>query len=309
MPGITSFDEMFRVCKAAEPSTVAVAGAEPNVISAMHEAEEYVDAVFVGASAEIERAVEEQGIAMDACGFRILDVPGAAPEDTAQAAIDEVRAGRADMLMKGLVPTSTLMHAVLDKENGLRPDKEGALLSHVACFEVSTYDKLLFGTDGGIIIHPDLDQKIEILENALHIVRSLGIKGPRVAPLTAVEKVNPKMPETVDADELRKMGAEGRFGDAVVAGPTAFDVAVSAKAAEKKGIDSPVAGETDILLFPEIVAGNATIKALMYLAGAKVGGLVAGALAPIILLSRADDKEDRLNSIVFCKAVVHEAIG
>jgi phosphate butyryltransferase len=130
-----------------------------------------------------------------------------------------------------------------------------------------------------------------------------------VAPLTAVEKVNPKMPETVDADELRKMGAAGRFGDAVVAGPTAFDVAVSANAARKKDISSPVAGETDILLFPEIVAGNVTIKALMYLAGAKVGGLVAGALAPIILLSRADDKEDRLNSIVFCKAVVHEAVG
>jgi phosphate butyryltransferase len=309
VPDITSFDEMFRVCKAAGPSMVAVAGAEPNVISAMREAEEYVDAVFVGEGEDIERAVEELGVDMDACGFRILDVPGADPEDVARAAINEVRGGRADMLMKGLVPTSTLMHAVLDKDNGLRPDRDGALLSHVACFEVPTYKKLLFGTDGGIVIRPDLDQKIEILENALFIVRSLGIKSPRVAPLTAVEKVNPKMPETVDADELRKMGAEGYFGDAVVAGPTAFDVAVSAEAAEKKGLDSPVAGETDILLFPEIVAGNATIKALMYLAGAKVGGLVAGALAPIILLSRADSREDRLNSIVFCKAVVHEAVG
>ncbi|UCE26622.1 MAG: phosphate butyryltransferase, partial [Candidatus Coatesbacteria bacterium] len=183
MPAITSFEEMFRVCKAAEPSTVAVAGAEPNVISAMHEAEEYVNAVFVGAGPEIERAVEDQGIDMDACGFRVLGVPGAAPEDVAQAAIEEVRAGRADMLMKGLVPTSTLMHAVLDKDHGLRPDREGALLSHVACFEAPAYEKLLFGTDGGIVIRPDLDQKVEILENALHIVRSLGIKAPRVAPL------------------------------------------------------------------------------------------------------------------------------
>ena len=282
MPAITSFEEMFKVCKAAEPSTVAVAGAEPNVISAMHEAEEYVDAVLVGAGAEIERAVEEQGIDIDACGFRVLDVPGAAPEDITRAAIDEVRAGRADMLMKGSVPTSTLMRAVLVKDAGLRPDRDGALLSHVACFEVSNYPQLLFGTDGGIVIRPDLDQKVEILENALHIVRSLGIKGPRVAPLTAVEKVNPKMPETVDADELRKMGAAGRFGDAVVAGPTAFDVAVSAEAARKKDITSPVAGETDILLFPEIVAGNATIKALMYLAGAKVGGLVAGATTTLL---------------------------
>ena len=233
---ISNFKQMIEVCRKSAPVTVAVSGAEPNVISAMQESADFVDAVFVGNGAEIEAAVNEQSIDMAASGFSIRDVTGD-DKDTAQAAIDLVRENEADMLMKGTTSTGILMKAVLDRETGLRPPGDGVLLSHVAVMEVPTYHKLIFGSDGGIVPHPTLEQKANILNNALVAVRAFGITGPKVAPLTAVEKVSEVMPETVDADELRKMGEKGVFGDAVVAGPTAADVAVSKEAAEIKGSD------------------------------------------------------------------------
>jgi phosphate butyryltransferase len=299
---ILNFGQMIEVCRESAPVTVAVSGAEPNVISAMRESADFVDAVFIGNGAEIEKAVEEQQIDMAASGFSIRDVSGD-DKDIAQATIDLVRDGEADMLMKGTTSTGVLMKAILDRDTGLRPPGDGVLLSHVAVMEVPTYHKLVFGSDGGIVPHPTLEQKVSILKNALVAVRAFRIKNPRVAPLTAVEKVSEVMPETVHADELRKMGEKGAFGDAIVAGPTAADVAVSKEAAEIKGIDSPVAGDVDVLLFPDITTGNAMIKSLMRLAHAKVGGIVMGATVPIILLSRADSKEDRLHSIVYSKAI------
>lgn len=299
---------MIEVCRATAPVTVAVSGAEANVISAMQESEAFVDAIFVGKGSEIEKIIEEQNIDMAASGFSIYDVAGD-DRETAQVAINLVREGKADMLMKGMTSTGTLMKAVLDRETGLRPPGEGVLLSHVAVMEVPTYHKLIFGTDGGIVPHPTLEQKASILNNALIAVRALGIEEPKVAPLTAVEKVSEIMPETVDADELRKMGEKGYFGKAIVAGPTAADVAVSKEAADIKGLDNPVAGDVDVLLFPNITAGNAMIKSLMRLAYAKVGGIVMGATVPIILLSRADSKEDRLHSIVYSKAITQGMIA
>ncbi len=299
---IDSFGKMIEVCRASAPVTVAVSGAEPNVISAMQESEAFVDAIFVGKATEIEKVIEERNIDMTASGFSIYDVTGD-DKETAQAAIDLVRDGKADMLMKGMTPTGTLMKAALDRDTGLRPPGDSVLLSHVAVMEVPTYHKLIFGTDGGIVPHPTLEHKASILNNALIVARAFGIEMPKVAPLTAVEKVSDVMPETVDADELRKMGEKGFFGNAIVAGPTAADVAVSKEAAEIKGLDNPVAGDVDVLLFPNITAGNAVIKSLMRLAHAKVGGIVMGATVPIILLSRADSKEDRLHSIVYSKAI------
>jgi phosphate butyryltransferase len=205
-----------------------------------------------------------------------------------------VRQGNAELLMKGKVGTSTLLKAVLDKESGLRT---GELLSHVAVVQVESYPKLMLVSDGGMNIRPDIKQKADILRNAAEVARKLGIRQPKAACLTAVELVNPDMQETVDAAGLVKMAERGDLKDMTVDGPIAFDAAIDVEAARMKGIVSPLAGETDIFLVPDIAAGNIFVKSLIYLAGAKVGGVVVGAGAPIVLLSRSDSALTKLYSM------------
>lgn len=212
----------------------------------------------------------------------------------AKKAVELVNDGKADVLMKGQISTPTLMKAVLDREKGLRT---GEVLSHVAVAEVPTYEKLLVFSDGGINIHPDLETKKSILRSIIAMNHAFEIDKPRIGALCAIEKVNPKMPETLDAAELQKLCEAGEFGEAIVEGPIAMDVALCAKAAVKKGIDSKVAGAIDGFLVPNITAGNGLIKILMKLAHAKVGGIVVGAKVPIILLSRSDTASEKLNSI------------
>ncbi len=212
----------------------------------------------------------------------------------AEKSIQLINDGQADVLMKGQISTPILMKAVLDKENGLRT---GEVLSHVAVTEVPTYHKLLVLSDGGINILPELDTKKSILRSIIAMNKALGNNAPKVGALCAIEKVNPKMPETEDAAALQKMSKNGEFGNAIVEGPIAMDVALSAKAAEKKGIDSQIAGDIDSFLVPNIATGNAIIKIMMKLANAKVGGVVEGAKVPIILLSRSDTAAEKLNSI------------
>jgi len=214
--------------------------------------------------------------------------------EIAQRAVDLVRSGAAEILMKGHISTPILMKAVLDRETGLR---KGDVLSHVAVAEIPTYPKLFLLSDGGINILPDLEKKEAILQNILSVSRQLGIDHPKVAALGPIEKVNPKIPETVDAAELQKNAQAGKYGDILLEGPIAMDVALSAEAAQRKGITSQIAGDADIFLVPDITCGNVAIKVLMRLANAKVGGVVVGAKVPIILLSRSDKPEEKLNSI------------
>jgi len=198
------------------------------------------------------------------------------------------------MLMKGLVSTSTFLKGVLNKEYGLRT---GRILSHVAVLEITGYEKLLFMSDGGMNPKLNLKTRVDLIRNGVELLQSLGYKTPKVALIAASEAVNPDMPETVDAVEIVKMAKEGQFGNAIVEGPFGFDIAVSKEAAEHKKIKSQIAGDTDILIMPNISAGNIWAKGLMYFAKTKSAGIVMGASHPVVMLSRADPPETKLNSI------------
>ncbi|MGG1573704.1 phosphate butyryltransferase [Fictibacillus sp. NRS-1165] len=223
-----------------------------------------------------------------------LQIVEANPENTAMEAVKAVSGGQADILMKGHIPTADLLKAVLHKENGLRT---GKVLSHVAAFEVPGFDRLIFLTDSGMNIVPDLQQKAQIIENAVQVARGIGVAMPKVAVLAAVESVNPNMQATLDASALAMMNRRGQIKGCIVDGPLALDNAISVKAAEHKGISGEVAGQADVLVVPAIETGNALYKSLIYFANAKVGAVVAGARAPIVLTSRADTAESKLYSI------------
>ncbi|WP_374719796.1 phosphate butyryltransferase [Parageobacillus toebii] len=212
----------------------------------------------------------------------------------AELAVKAVHFNEANVLMKGNIPTATLLKAVLNKEYGLRT---GKVLSHVAVFEVPGYDRLIIVTDAAMNISPDLEQKAQIVTNAVAVAHSIGIKMPKVAPLAAVEVVNPSMPATMDAAALTMMQNRGQIKGCIIDGPLALDNAVSVMAAEHKRIHSEVAGKADILLVPDIEAGNMLYKSLVYFANAKVGAIIAGAKAPIVLTSRSDSAESKLYSL------------
>ncbi|PLV60130.1 bifunctional enoyl-CoA hydratase/phosphate acetyltransferase [Thermotoga sp. KOL6] len=209
-------------------------------------------------------------------------------------AVESISKGEADLLMKGKIKTGDLMRIFLQKEYGLRT---GRTLSAVSVFELRTYHKLLIVSDGGMVISPDLQQKVDIIENAVFVAQTLEIDTPKVAIVGAIEVVNPKMPITLDASILSKMNERGQIKNCIVDGPFAFDNAVSKEAALIKGINSSVAGDADILIVPDIESGNILSKALIYLAGAKAATVVVGARVPVVLTSRADNDETKLFSI------------
>ncbi len=206
-----------------------------------------------------------------------------------------VRQQRAQIVMKGLVHTAVFTRALLDKALGLVP--EGGLVSHVAIFDLKPYHKLLLMTDGGINIDPDVPRKAAILRNALSIAHRIGIAKPKVAILSAVEKVNPKMRSTTDAQELVRMAEEGAFGNAILDGPFGLDIAVSTDAARIKSVTSEVAGDADILLVPNIESGNILYKAITQFTPAKVLGVLAGASCPVIITSRSDTEEVKFRTL------------
>ncbi|MGG2947483.1 phosphate butyryltransferase [Geobacillus stearothermophilus] len=282
--------------------TVAVAAAEDEeVIEAVAMALEHRLDRFVlyGDRERIGRLLKEKG------GARFADVDIVHTNSVAQAAELAVRAvhlNEADALMKGNVPTATLLKAVLNKEYGLRT---GKVLSHVAVFDVPAFERLIIVTDAAMNIAPDLEQKVQIVNNAVSVARSIGIERPKVAALAAVETVNPAMPATVDAAALAMMQKRGQIEHCLLDGPLALDNAVSKTAAKHKRIESEVAGQADILLVPDIESGNMLYKSLVYFAKAKVGAVIAGAKAPIVLTSRADSAESKLYSLALaiCSAV------
>ncbi|HHW91458.1 MAG TPA: phosphate butyryltransferase [Firmicutes bacterium] len=292
---LRSFGEiMTAVQQLKRAKTIAVALAqEPEILKAVSDAREIglANSILVGAGDKIRAVAEEMGLDLE--GFAIVDEPD--PVGAAATAVELVRTGRADILMKGLVGTAALLRAVLNKERGLRSDK---ILSHVTVFEPPGYRRLFLLTDAAMNIAPDLQRKAEIIKNAALIANSLGIERPKVAPICAVELVNTEMPATVDAALLSKMAQRGQIPGVDVDGPLALDNAVSPEAAQRKGILSPVAGQADILLVPGIEVGNVIYKTLHYFCpGVKLAGLVTGARAPIVLTSRADSHETKLHSI------------
>lgn len=279
-----------------ENATVAVAAAEDKeVLKAVSMAVEHGMAEFLlfGDREKIEQVMEEsQRDLLESARIKIIHSPSV--QNAAELAVQAVNKKEADVLMKGHVSTSVLLKAVLNKEWGLRT---GNVLSHAAAFEVEGFEKLVFVTDAAMNISPDLVQKAQIIENTVSVARSIGIDQPKVAPLAAVEVINPQMQATLDAAALTVMNQRGQIKDCLVDGPLALDNAVSSIAARQKGIVSEVAGEADILLVPTIEAGNVLYKSLMYFAGAKVAAVISGATAPIVLTSRSDLAESKLYSL------------
>ncbi|TYO73042.1 phosphate butyryltransferase [Rossellomorea marisflavi] len=279
-----------------ENATVAVAAAEDKeVLKAVSMAVEHGMAEFLlfGDREKIEQVMEEsQRDLLESARIKIIHSPSV--QNAAELAVQAVNKKEADVLMKGHVSTSVLLKAVLNKEWGLRT---GNVLSHAAAFEVEGFEKLVFVTDAAMNISPDLGQKAQIIQNTVSVARSIGIDQPKVAPLAAVEVINPQMQATLDAAALTVMNQRGQIKDCLVDGPLALDNAVSSIAARQKGIVSEVAGEADILLVSTIEAGNVLYKSLMYFAGAKVAAVISGATAPIVLTSRSDLAESKLYSL------------
>ena len=288
-----NFKDIFEAVKSgAARKTVAVAAAEDEeVLKAIVKSRELglCDAILVGNEKEILRILREMG---DDSTFRIIDEKN--PVESSKIAAELVRNGEAQILMKGLVETKFLLKAVLDKERGLA---SGKLISHVSAFEVPGFDRMLFITDAAMNTYPGLKEKVGITENAVRFVHRLGIEIPKVAVICAVEVVNEAMPATIDAAMLSKMNDRGQIKGCLIDGPLALDNAISAEAAMHKGIKSPVAGKADILLMPNIESGNVLYKALTYTTESKSGGLLLGANAPVVVTSRADSFESKVNSI------------
>ena len=290
---IKNFDEVLQKVKANGIKKVAVAVAQDEpVLEAIRDAQKnkIAEAILVGDKKKIEESAKSVGL--DINNFEIIDEPD--NSKAALKAVELVSTGHADMVMKGLVDTATFLRAVLDKEKGLRT---GKVLSHVAVFDIPALERIILVTDAAMNIAPDLMTKKQIIENAVGIAKAIGIETPKVAPVCAVEVVNPDMQPTLDAAALSKMCDRGQIKGCIVDGPLAIDNAISEEAAKHKGIDSPVAGRADIILVPNIETGNVMYKTLTYTANAKNGGILAGAAAPVILTSRADSHESKLYSI------------
>jgi len=254
--------------------------------------------ILVGPPARIRAVAEANGV--DLSGVRI--VPTGHSHASAEAGVALARSGEVETLMKGSLHTDEIMVAILSSQSGLRTDRR---VSHVFVMDVPAYDRMLLVTDAAINIEPTLAEKADILRNAIELAHALGIAEPRVAILSAVETVNPEIRSTVEAAALCKMADRGQIMGALLDGPLAFDNAVSVRAARTKSIRSPVAGRADILLVPNLEAGNMLAKQLLYFAGADSAGIVLGARVPVVLTSRADNVRMRIGSAAVAKLLAH----
>jgi len=299
--GTGKYERLLERCKGIEPIPTAVA--HPCEASALLGAVEaaqagLIDPIFVGPIKKIEETAKDAGV--DLTNFKVVDAPHSVA--SAAQAVAVVREGRAEVLMKGSLHTDELMSAIVSREGGLRT---GRRISHVFLMDVPTYHKVLIVTDAAINIAPTLEDKVDICQNAIDLAMSLGLNKPKVAILAAVETINSKMPATLDAAALCKMAERGQIKNGVLDGPLAFDNAISKQAAQIKGIRSEVAGDPDILLAPDLEAGNILAKQLSFLANADSAGLVLGARVPVILTSRADSVRSRIASCATAKLVAH----
>ncbi|MFN6992167.1 MAG: bifunctional enoyl-CoA hydratase/phosphate acetyltransferase [Fervidobacterium sp.] len=292
---LRNLDEIIEIAK-GKKVVIAIAGAEDKeAVKAVYEAKELgVSAILFGKKETVEKNLLEIG-----AEFPIVDC--ATEEESSKLAVRSVVEGKAHTVMKGLVKTSTLLKAVLDKEHGLRTDR---LLSHVAVVEVPAINRLIFITDGGMVIRPTIEHKVQIIQNAVDVAKKLGYEMPKVGVIAAVETVNPDMPETLEAALLAKMNDRGQIKGCKIDGPLGIDNALSVYAAEVKGVKGDVAGHADILVVPDIHSGNFLGKSAVYFANGRIAGIIAGAKAPVIVISRADTSDSKFASIALAMALV-----
>ena len=299
--GTGKYERLLARCERLAPVPTAVAHpCEATALEGAVEAAQLglIAPLLVGPANKIAETARSAGI--DLGNLPIVDVPHS--HAAATKAVELIREGKAEILMKGSLHTDELMSAIVSREGGLRTARR---ISHVFIMDVPTYHKVLLVTDGAINIAPTLEDKVDICQNAIDLAISLGLEKPKVAILCAVETVTSKMPATIDAAALCKMAERGQITGALLDGPLAFDNAISAQAAETKGIKSAVAGDPDILLAPDLESGNILAKQLSFLANADSAGMVLGARVPVILTSRADSVRSRIASCAVAKLVAH----
>jgi phosphate butyryltransferase len=299
MPPVTSISEIHGLARRGSTRTIAVACPhDDDVLLSLYRASQagVVRPLLIGRRAQIESVIAKLGVS----GFEPEIVECGDDAGAVELAVRKVRSGEAQMLMKGLVSTGLFLKGLLNKEFGLR---QRPLLSHVALYEAADPQRLVLFTDVAMNIAPDLAQKTQILENAVSLSHRLGVDRPRVAAIAAVETVNPEMPATVDAASLAKMADRGQIAGCIVDGPLALDNALSVEAARHKGITSPVAGVADVLLLPDIEAGNVLYKILGLVKTWPLAATIVGASAPVVLTSRADSDETKFNSIALAAAI------
>ncbi len=294
-----NFDQIIERVKgfpSAKRMAVAAAGDEHTLEAVMHARKEgIVDPILVGDKAIIDEILSKMGETV--AEENIYDYPDL--KDAAEFAVKLVKEGKADFLMKGKLDTAVILKAVVNKEHGLG---QGRTMSHFTMFEVPTYHKILVPVDGGMVTYPTLEQKKDIIDNTVETLISMGYDCPKVGVLACVEKLNPKMPETVEANELKEMNKRGEIKNCIVEGPISYDCALSKEIADFKGFESPVAGDADILIAPNIHAGNIMGKMLAVTCKARMAGMIVGAKCPIVLTSRGSSADEKYMSIVVSAA-------
>jgi phosphate butyryltransferase len=298
-----SFEELLEAVQPHPVRRIAVAaGHDKYVIEAAAEArkQNIAETILVGDESQIRKVADEIGVSLE--GTEIMPCPE--PVTAAAEAVRLVSSGKADIVMKGFIHTDDFLRAVLNKEYGLRT---GSIMSHVFVAEIKEWNKLIFVSDAAMNITPDLEQKAAILLNAVHLAKLFGVDEPKVAALAAVELVNPAMPATMDAAALGTMAKRSQYvPSATVDGPFGLDSAISIEAAQHKGIGGPVAGQADVLIVPDIEAGNIFVKSLVHFGGRRVIGLLVGAKVPVVLTSRTDTMEAKLLSMAGAVLMVNQ---
>ena len=290
---ITTFEELVSVAREVGPVRIAVAGAhDPQVLAAVAQAqrEGMVEATLAGDWPAIEAYAAQTGV--DLAGATLHHEPD--PKQAARRAVDLARTGQADVVVKGQIKTGDLLGVALSRHIGIRGRN---LLSHVGIFELPGMDRLIYLSDSGVVVYPTIYQKLEIINNVVQVAHLFGVAEPKVAILAASDTVHPKIQASIDALALSKMAEQGWVEGAVVDGPLGLELAISRQAAELEESDSPIAGEADVLIVPNVEAGNIVAKGLIYFARARMAGLVVGAKVPIIISSRADSAETRYLSL------------
>jgi len=290
---IRTFAQLMEEARRRGPKVVAIAAAhEKEVLLAAQDAEKMglAECLLVGDHPLIRRIADENEIDLG----RMMVIHEPEPKQAARKVMELVSLGHANVAMKGKIETGNFLRAALDREFGIRM---GKLLTHVGVFEIPGFSRLIFVSDAGVVVAPTLEEKVAIVQNAIDVARALGVEEPRVAILAATEMVNPKIPSTLDAANLSKMADRGQIRGGIVDGPLALDNAISEESARIKGIESPVAGRADILITPDIEAGNVLAKAITYFAKGRMGGVVVGGRCPLIVASRSDPHETKLVSM------------
>lgn len=302
---ITTLDQMVDVARRIGPVSIAVAAAhDPEVLKAVDQAsrEGIIQATLVGDWPAIEAYAAQANA--DLAQVRIIYQPD--PLLAARQVVALARSGQADVVVKGQIKTADLLSIALNRDIGIRGR---GLLSHVGIFQLPAMDRLIYLSDSGVVINPDVYQKLEIIKNAVGVAHLFGIARPKVAILAASETVHPKIPASIDALALSKMAEQGWVEGAIVDGPLGLEVAISPRAAQMEESDSPIAGQADILIVPNVEAGNIVAKGLLYFARARMAGLVVGAQVPLVINSRADNAETRYLSLAMAAVLARQPPG